>query len=97
MNNPNTIENRVAELLKEFPETRYDDMLLILKYYDRYGCIPVGELPFKNVMQHYKNYGLPCFESIRRARQRVQSLFPQLSRNYFPPNNNGISIVINIT
>ena len=30
---------------------------------------------------NYKVYGLPCFETIRRARQRVQSLFPEYSRN----------------
>ena len=34
----------------------------------------------EHIVYNYKGYGLPCFETIRRARQRVQSLFPELSR-----------------
>jgi len=34
----------------------------------------------EDIVYNYKGYGLPCFETIRRARQRVQSLFPELSR-----------------
>ena len=41
-------------------------------------------------------YGLPCFESIRRARQRVQSLFPELSRNSANEQDGSVVIVINI-
>ena len=40
-----------------------------------------GELPFCDLAFNYKSYGLPCFETIRRARQRVQSLFPEYSRS----------------
>ena len=51
---------------------------------------PEGEISFYAVSYthllndlafNYKVYGLPCFETIRRARQRVQSLFPEYSRN----------------
>lgn len=96
MNQPTTVERRVLEILKACPKSRYDDMLLILHYYNLYGRIPAGELPFIDVILGYKELGLPCFESIRRARQRVQSLFPELSRHPVSEQQNGISIVINI-
>ena len=83
MKQQKTVESRVLEILKECPMSRYDDMLLILHYYNRYG--------------YYRAYGLPCFETIRRARQRVQSLFPEYSRNPQKEEQSGsISIVINI-
>ena len=81
----------------ECPMSRYDDMLLILHYYNRYGYIPAGNLPLEDIVFNYRAYGLPCFETIRRARQRVQSLFPEYSRNPQKEEQSGsISIVINI-
>lgn len=96
MEQTKTVENRVLEILKDCPRSRCDDMLLALHYYDRYGVVPAGELPFAMVMLEYKELGLPCFESIRRARQRVQSCFPELSRNPQPEKDGGVTIVINI-
>ena len=78
---PSTVESRVLEILKDCPASRYNDMLLILHYYNRYSYMRVGDLPLSDIVFNYKGYGLPCFETIRRARQRVQSLFPELSRN----------------
>lgn len=93
-----TVDSKVLTVLRECPETRYDDMLLILEYYNRFSEYPVGAFSFEDVIHNYKAYGLPCFESIRRTRQRVQSLFPELSRN--PQchccNNGGVTIVINV-
>ena len=71
MKQQKTVESRVLEILKECPMSRYDDMLLILHYYNRYGYIPAGNLPFEDIVFNYRAYGLPCFETIRRARQRV--------------------------
>ena len=73
MKQQKTVESRVLEILKECPMSRYDDMLLILHYYNRYGYIPAGKLPLEDIVFNYRAYGLPCFETIRRARQRVQS------------------------
>lgn len=75
MKQQKTVESRVLEILKECPMSRYDDMLLILHYYNQYGYIPAGNLPLEDIVFNYRAYGLPCFETIRRARQRVQSLF----------------------
>ena len=80
MNKQRTVDSKVLSILRECPETRYDDMQLILCYYNRYSYMRVGDLPLEDIVNNYKGYGLPCFETIRRARQRVQSLFPELSR-----------------
>ena len=96
MNHLRTVESKVLEILKEDEQTRYDDMLLILRFYNRFGYLRAGDLPFEDVVKNYKSLGLPCFETIRRARQRVQSCFPEYSRN--PQSNpiGGICIVIEV-
>lgn len=97
MNQLRTVDSKVLEILKEDKTARYDDMKLILEYYNRYSYLRVGELPLEDIVYNYKGYGLPCFESIRRARQRVQSLFPELSRNPQPVKNGGIRIIIEVS
>ena len=92
-----TVESKVFEILKDCPSTRFDDMELILRYYNRFGYLRVGDLPFEDVVMNYKGLGLPCFESIRRARQRVQSCFPEYSRNPIAVSDGGVCIVINIS
>lgn len=92
-----TVESRVLQILRDCPETRNEDMLLFYRYYNRYAdCLRAGELPLEDLAYNYKLYGLPCFESIRRARQRVQSLFPELSRNSTNEQDGSVVIVINI-
>lgn len=96
MNQLRTIDSKVLEILKDDKAARYNDMLLILDYYNRYSFMRVGDLPLEDIVYNYKSFGLPCFESIRRARQRVQSLFPEFSRNPVSENNGGIRIVIEV-
>ncbi len=96
MTHPKTVDSKVLEVLRENPETRYNDMLLILRYYNRFSEYPVGSFSLDDIVHNYKAYGLPCFESIRRARQRVQSLFPELSRNQQMDTDRNITIVINV-
>ena len=74
-----------------------DDMQLILCYYNRYSYMRVGDLPLEDIVNNYKGYGLPCFETIRRARQRVQSLFPELSRQCSGCDCGNIRIVIEVS
>ena len=91
MNQQKTVESRVISILKDCPRARFDDMILIMHYYNRYATyLRAGELPAFN----YKSYGLPCFETIRRARQRVQSLFPEYSRSADNDDNSVIIIGI---
>ena len=44
-----------------------------------YSYMRVGDLPLEDIVNNYKGYGLPCFETIRRARQRAVS-YTHLSR-----------------
>ena len=97
MNKQKTVDSKVLEILRECPETRYDDMQLILCYYNRYSYMRVGDLPLEDIVNNYKGYGLPCFETIRRARQRVQSLFPELSRQCSGCDCGNIRIVIEVS
>ena len=69
MNKQKTVDSKVLAILRECPETRYDDMQLILCYYNRYSYMRVGDLPLEDIVNNYKGYGLPCFETIRRARR----------------------------
>lgn len=57
MDQANTVESRVLEILKECPKSRYDDMILVLHYYNRFGCMRIGKLPFEDIVLNYKSYG----------------------------------------
>lgn len=75
-----TIERRVTEILREHPDARNDDMKLCLLVsesciYETHGT---GIFTFSDVMTNYKGYGIPCFESIRRTRQKIQAKCPEL-------------------
>lgn len=96
MNEVKTIENNVLEILKKYPETRQDDMALILRYYIIYGAKCIEYMPFGEVLSNYKSFELPCFESIRRARQRVQSCFTELARNVRDTEENHIVLTVRI-
>ena len=94
MNRINTVENKVLQILRDSPETRYEDMKLYYRYYNRYADdLRAGELPLNDLAFNYKVYGLPCFETIRRARQRVQSLFPEYSRSANPDDDSMVIII----
>ena len=59
---------KVLQMLKEHPATRSNDRLLIREIYTKcYGVNPYA--PFGEVVMRND---LPSFESIRRARQKVQ-------------------------
>lgn len=65
---------KVFDVLKEHPETRGDDKELIVRVYvEKYNVNPL--LPFGVVM---RRKGLPSFEAIRRARQRIQAYYEDL-------------------
>ncbi len=96
MNQTGTVERRVLEIMRACPRSRYDDMVLVSHYYNLYGFQPIGNLPCQYVLFNYKRFGLPCFETIRRARQRVQALFPELSRTPPRQDTGGILVTVRI-
>ena len=64
-----TIQQKVEEILRQYPGTRNDDRELIQVYYGKYEGIDYYT-PFGAVL---RNKNLPSFESIRRTRQKLQS------------------------
>lgn len=71
------VEAVVKEVLTEVPETRGDDFLLIAHTYARFNP-EVLTMPFKDVMVNHKDLGIPYFESVRRARPKLQNKYPEL-------------------
>ena len=63
-----TIQQMVEDVLRQYPGTRSDDRELIQTLYGKYYEIDYY-MPFGAVL---RNRSLPSFESIRRARQRLQ-------------------------
>lgn len=78
MKNIKKVVNLVKDILTENAETRDSDMLLYLKVCQRILPI-VTEMPFPHVLMFYKTYNLPCFETVRRSRQRIQAENPELA------------------
>lgn len=68
----------VLKLLKEDELTRKDDNYLIKRVNDT--IIPgSSEMTLNQVLGLITQKQLPCFESIRRARQKMQELHPELN------------------
>lgn len=65
---------QVEKILEEMPETRDDDRELILQVYARYYDVWLGDRFYKIM----RKKDLPPFESIRRARQKIQAKRPDL-------------------
>lgn len=71
------IKEIVREALASRKETRDSDFHLICWVY--YKINPdVLSLPFSKVMWNHERFGLPSFETIRRARQKLQHDCPEL-------------------
>ena len=71
------IEGVVKQVLLENEEARDDDYILIADVCNR--MIPsVGKLPFNICLLGHEELGLPSFESITRARRKLQEMNPSL-------------------
>ncbi len=67
----------VKEILQNNPSLRNDDDLLYRKVC--FYCMPqVVHLSFSEVLINRRVLGLPSFETVRRSRQKVQELYPEL-------------------
>lgn len=66
-----TIQEMVEQILVSCPETRSSDDLLVDRIYHQFYGINKST-PFHEVMLKRSTLGLPAYESIRRARQRLQ-------------------------
>ena len=70
------VEKTVKAILTEHPHTRNDDHCLYYQYVCSKGI--TDGMPFGAIFVNYKHYGLPSFESVGRARRRVQQKCPEL-------------------
>ena len=66
------LEPMVKELLEYYPVTREDDFYLVGSVY--YMIKPeIKTKTFLDIMKKHKEYGLPSFESITRAKKKVKA------------------------
>ena len=72
------VEEIVERVLDRLPVTRDDDFLLIYNVY-KYLNEETAFMDFRRIMRDHKVLGLPSFESITRARRKIQSENPELS------------------
>lgn len=77
MNKLYKVEDIVYQVLKEVPEARKDDFVLVAEVYNKIQPL-INNVSFNRVMLGHKDLGLPYFESISRARRRLQSIFEEL-------------------
>lgn len=77
MKNMRKLEGIVKDVLEESKEAREDDFLLIFKVYKAINESVIYK-DFRQVMRDHVEFGLPSFESITRARRKVQKEYPEL-------------------
>ena len=71
------IKSLVKEILEENEDARNSDNTLYAEICFRHNP-SVMRLPFEEVIRYLDAYGLPPFESVRRARQKLQAEHPDL-------------------
>lgn len=69
------VQPLVYAALKNTPETRADDYLLVLEVYKHFISV---EMSIKTVLEQHIELGLPSFASIVRIRRKLQAQYPEL-------------------
>lgn len=77
MKNMRKLENIVKYVLEESSEARDDDFILILNVYEAIDG-DLWHMSFRTIMRDHLELKLPSFESITRARRKVQKEYPEL-------------------
>ena len=77
MANLRKLESTVKAVLMAHPSARDDDFILINRVYAHYK-FDAGSTYFDELMTSHKKYNLPSFESITRARRKLQAEYPEL-------------------
>ena len=74
------VKKNVQQILEDRPGTRSSDGELYYVYCEReLGIYPMSVLRASDLLLFRKQLGLPTFEAVRRARQKVQAEFPELA------------------
>ena len=72
----------VTNLLTNDPQTRNSDNLLYLRVLEHHAQernIDLSNIPLPTFLSNAGDWGFPCFESVRRSRQKAQEKFPELA------------------
>lgn len=78
MTDLNTIYDLVKDILVIDTRARDDDMYLYVQFCKQRDCKEALKMPFYVVMEHSSEFGMPSYESVSRARRKVQSECPEL-------------------
>lgn len=76
------ISGVVKVILTANEKARNNDSFLYLRVLEYYGCmngVDVRTMTVPTLLLHMEEYGLPKFESVRRARQKAQAQYPELA------------------
>ena len=71
------VRKLVKGILEECPNSRNSDNVLYTKVVEKMNKGAL-EKPFAEVMFTLEDLGLPCFETVRRTRQKLQAEYPDL-------------------
>ena len=71
------LRNIVRQVLIECPTTREDDFKLIYQVVNKITGGAAGYMMLSDVANMHEVYELPSFESITRARRRIQKEMPE--------------------
>ena len=70
----------VKQILEECPQARNSDQLLYYKVVEKLNPSALHRT-FSVVLLNMSELGLPCFETVRRSRAKIQSEHPELQSN----------------
>lgn len=73
-----TVAALVKAMLEKYPAARDNDMILYYRICENINFAALHK-PFCDVLLNLHEYGYPPFESVRRARQKVQEHNPHLA------------------
>lgn len=82
INNPiefKTLEAIVMKVLVTKESTRGDDFILIKETLNELGIVNTDSITFKDLMLNHTELKIPSFESITRARRKIQEKEPWLN------------------
>lgn len=74
----NDWNDKVFHILSIDAETRDDDFVLYYVVCRAYTDAPIWAMSFEEAMLNHKKHRLPSYESITRARRKVQEEHPEL-------------------
>ena len=77
-----TTTDIVKQILQRYPEARNSDNVLYLQVCTFIGKgkgLDINAMSMPHFLLNLKDYGMPQFESVRRTRQKIQAVHPELA------------------